>query len=94
LYVNKGIKGKGIVLDVGCGYGYFLAACRNYGYDVQGIDISGWASQHATEEPGLSITFGLIDEVELPHHSFDIITMWHFLEHTSDPRKAILKARN
>ncbi len=90
----KGIKGKGRVLDVGCGYGYFLAACRNYGYDVQGIDISSWASQHATEKLGLPITFGLIDEVKLPHHSFDIITMWHFLEHTSDPRKAILKARD
>ena len=90
----KGIKGKGRVLDIGCGYGYFLAACRNHGYDVQGLDISGWASQHATEKLDLPITLGLIDEVELPHQSFDIITMWHFLEHTPNPRKAILKARD
>jgi len=90
----KKIKKEGKVLDVGCGYGYFLAACRTYGYDVHGLDISGWASQHATEKLGLSITFGLINTAELPRQSFDIITMWHFLEHTPNPRKAILKAKD
>ena len=85
-------KGKGRVLDVGCGYGYFLASCRNnYGYDVQGLDISGWAAQHAAEKLGLSITVGEMDEVKLEPHNFDVITMWHFLEHMPNPREAIVK---
>jgi len=88
------IKRKGRILDIGCGYGYFLAACRNYGYDVHGLDISAWASQHATNNLGLSITVAEIDEAELPPQSFDVITMWHFLEHTPDPRKAILRAKD
>lgn len=89
----RGIKRKGRILDIGCGYGYFLAACRNsYGYDVHGLDISDWAAQYAAERLGLSVTVGEIDKVRLPPNSFDIITMWHFLEHTRDPREAILKA--
>ena len=90
----KKIKKEGKVLDVGCGYGYFLAACRTYGYDVHGLDISIWASQHAADKLGIPISYGLINTAELPRQSFDIITMWHFLEHTPNPRKAILKARD
>ena len=89
----RGLKRKGKILDIGCGYGYFLAACRTmYGYDVHGLDLSDWAAQYAAERLGLSVTVGEIETVNLPPNSYDIITMWHFLEHTRDPREAILKA--
>ena len=89
----RGLKRKGKILDIGCGYGYFLAACRTmYGYDVHGLDISGWAAHYAAEKLGLSLTVGEIDTVNLPPKSYDVITMWHFLEHTRDPRETILKA--
>jgi len=90
----KRIKKKGRVLDIGCGYGYFLAACREHGYDVQGLDVSGWAVQHAMDRLGLPVAVGDFNEAELPPGSFDVITMWHFLEHTSDPKQVILKAEN
>jgi len=90
----RGIKKRGRILDIGCGYGYFLAACKNYGYDVHGLDISEWASHHAMEVLGLPISIGHINETEFPPYSFEIITMWHFLEHTSDPRNAILRAKD
>ena len=89
----RGLKRKGKILDIGCGYGYFLAACRTmYGYDVHGLDVSEWAAHYAAERLGLSVTVGEIEMVNLPPNSYDIITMWHFLEHTRDPREAILKA--
>ena len=90
----KSLKRQGRVLDIGCGNGYFLAACRNNGYEVQGLDVSGWAIQYAAQKLGLSVISGELDEIELPHQSFDIITMWHFLEHTRDPHQTILKVRN
>ena len=90
----RGIKKRGKVLDIGCGYGYFLAACSNYGYEVQGLDISEWASHHAAKKLGIPIDIGPINEMKFPPHCFDIITMWHFLEHTPDPRNAILRARD
>jgi len=89
----RGLKRKGRILDIGCGYGFFLAACRTmYGYEVHGIDVSSWAAHYAVEKLGLSVTVGEIGSVNLPPHRFDVITMWHFLEHTRDPREAILKA--
>lgn len=86
----KAVKPSGHLLDIGCGYGYFLDACRRQGYQVQGLDVSEWAAQYATEKLGLSIAVGKVGEVALPSESFDVVTMWHSLEHTQDPR-AVLK---
>lgn len=85
------IKRKGRVLDIGCGNGYFLAACRSKGYDVQGLDISDWAAKYAFQKLGLPVITSEINVVQLPAKSFDIITMWHFLEHAQDPIQTILK---
>lgn len=89
----RGIKRKGRVLDIGCGNGYFLAACRDKGYDVQGLDISEWIVHYALNTHGISMTTGEVDEVDLALESFDVITMWHFLEHTRNPCEVVLKAR-
>jgi 2-polyprenyl-3-methyl-5-hydroxy-6-metoxy-1,4-benzoquinol methylase len=91
----RGLKKRGRILDIGCGYGFFLAACRTmYGYDVQGIDVSGWAAHYAAEKLGLSVVVGEINSINLLPNSYDVITMWHFLEHARDPRETILKAVN
>lgn len=79
------IKKFGRLLDVGCGYGYFAAACREKGYDVHGVDVSEWAAKHAVENLGIPVTVGPIDEIQLTEHAFDIVTMWHFFEHSPDP---------
>ncbi len=86
-------KKRGRVLDVGCGYGYFLAACQAKGYDVHGIELSGFAASHASQTLGLPVTMGALDEVDLPPASFDVVTMWHVLEHTQDPLAALARAR-
>jgi SAM-dependent methyltransferase len=88
------IKPKGRVLDIGCGNGYFLAACKEKGYEVQGIDVSPWAAQYASCKLGLAVDVGEVEEVDLPSRSFDIVTMWHCLEHTHDPNRAVSRARS
>jgi SAM-dependent methyltransferase len=85
-------KRRGKVLDVGCGYGYFLAACREKGYRVHGIDCSGFAVRHAREKLELNVTIGALDEIEMPAEEFDVITFWHCLEHMQDLREALDKA--
>ncbi len=89
----KSKKANGRLLDLGCGNGYFLALCRSKGYEVQGIDISEWAAGYATETLGLLVHIGQMDDVELPRGQFDIITMWHSLEHTRNPRYAMERAK-
>ena len=90
----KSIKNSGYLLDIGCGYGYFLDASRRKGYKVHGLDVSEWAAQYAVEKLGLSMTIGKIGDVHFPSQNFDIITMWHSLEHTPNPHMALQKSKS
>ena len=90
----KSVKRSGHLLDIGCGYGYFLDASRREGYNVHGLDVSEWAAQYAAEKLGLSMTIGKIGDVHFPSPNFDIITMWHSLEHTPNPHVALKKAKS
>ena len=89
----RSAKQSGRLLDIGCGYGYFAAACREMGYDVQGIDVSDWAAKHAIQRLGIHVNIGKIDAIQLQAHSFDVITMWHFLEHVPDLHLVLRKAK-
>lgn len=74
---------KGALLDIGCGTGDFLNASREAGWKITGIEPSPSARQMAKTNHGLDI----LDEPlldTLPNQSFDVITMWHVLEHVPD----------
>jgi len=79
-------KNKGRVLDIGCGRGYFLMACRERGFDVQGFDVSDDGAAYVRETLGISVKTGILEDA-FEGETFDVITMWHSLEHTSDPAK-------
>jgi 2-polyprenyl-3-methyl-5-hydroxy-6-metoxy-1,4-benzoquinol methylase len=70
----------GRLLDVGTGTGYFLSHMRNGGWQVTGLEPDTGARKVAKERFGLDI-----DDIEalysLAEESFDVITMWHVLEH-------------
>jgi SAM-dependent methyltransferase len=87
----RSIKPSGRLLDIGCRYGYFLFACEKNGYDAKGLDISPWAIQYAEKKLGLSAIRAEIDEVNFPSGSFEIITMWHILEHVRNPDLTLRK---
>ena len=88
----NGIKKKGKILDIGCGMGYFLYAGRRAGYEVEGMDISADSAAYVRDKLGIPVKIGIVDEVDYPLESFDIITMWHFLEHAREPVKYLQKA--
>lgn len=71
---------KGRILDIGAGVGDFLSVCKNDGWETVGIEPSEKAK---TIAKGKGVTF--VEHLsELEDHSFDIITMWHVLEHVPD----------
>ncbi len=82
----RSLKKAGRILDIGCGRGYFLLACRERGYDVQGFDISDDGAAYVKEVLGIPVRTGIL-EGAFEDASFDVITMWHSLEHTPDPAK-------
>ena len=85
-------KRSGRLLDIGCGMGYFLAACRNWGYEVEGMDISEDSATYVRKHLNITVSVGTVEEIDYPPASFDVITMWHFLEHARDPRVYLGKA--
>jgi 2-polyprenyl-3-methyl-5-hydroxy-6-metoxy-1,4-benzoquinol methylase len=78
--IRKKLK-HGKILDYGCGTGEFLNHCSLNGYTVIGIEPSARAREQASLKLGQRV-FESIEEI--PNKKFDIITLWHVLEHIHD----------
>lgn len=77
------------VLDIGCGKPSFLKQlyqktnCTAWGTD---FSVEGWKTK---EYDGIKLSEGDIHDLALPQNHFDLITMWHYLEHDYHPSKTI-----
>jgi len=78
-------KEKGSLLDIGAGTGDFIIAAKQNGWNVTGFEPSEKAKAIAVQK-GVSFCNQTQD---LPDHSFDVITMWHVLEHVPDTEQQI-----
>lgn len=86
----KGCVPRGArLLDVGCASGYFLAAAQQSGFEVEGVEVSTWASEEAKKRFNVRVTVGQIHDVPGPYPRFDAVTMWHSLEHARDPQATL-----
>jgi len=94
-YWRKGkAKGAGRLLDVGCGTGEFLEAVRRGGWQVEGVERDENASAWARESLGIPVETGSVDTLQTTSGLFDVITLWHVLEHLYDPGAAVRKIRD
>jgi 2-polyprenyl-3-methyl-5-hydroxy-6-metoxy-1,4-benzoquinol methylase len=75
----------GAVLDVGCGRGLMLADLAARGWRTVGVEASDVASAHAREVLGLDVRIGELADCRLPAGSFEVVTLFHVLEHLEDP---------
>ncbi len=85
-------RGKGRLLDFGCGGGSFLASMHKQSWQVTGVDVSAAAVRRVRSELGLRALLGTLPHPELRPESFDVITMWHALEHVHDPLEVLREA--
>ena len=91
--IEKFLPKPGTVLDLGCATGLFLEVLESKGWDVYGVDISEFAVNIAREKFKDKIANNTIENSNFPENYFDLITMWDFLEHVSDPKKVIALCR-
>lgn len=82
------------LLDVGCGEGAFLDACRRHRPDLRVSGIEAVARPaHRARERGLDVTIGSFPADLPPSERFDCIVFNDVLEHLVDPWAALVVAR-
>jgi SAM-dependent methyltransferase len=81
------------VLDAGAGGGEVVYVLRSLGFDATGLEPDEQYAMHAREALGVPVTTGFIQDASFPHGSFDVITMYHALEHVEDPSAILSRLR-
>jgi 2-polyprenyl-3-methyl-5-hydroxy-6-metoxy-1,4-benzoquinol methylase len=83
------LKGNGKILDYGCGTGEFLNAAKIKGWKIKGIEPTSKARNQANAILE-NMVIENIDQIE-DKKKYDIISLFHVLEHIHSLRKTIKK---
>jgi 2-polyprenyl-3-methyl-5-hydroxy-6-metoxy-1,4-benzoquinol methylase len=90
-FLKQYTQGKSL-LDVGTGSGLLLKIARDAGYEVEGTDLSKHVSETLPAKVGIPVHHGTIESIAFGR-KYDIVTMLHVLEHTTDPLSTIDRAK-
>lgn len=85
LLLNSFKSSSKSVLDFGAGTGDFLKVCKNNNWEVLGIEPSLEARENAAKK-GIYLKENLLD---VGNKKFDVITLWHVLEHVENLKNTI-----
>ncbi|MEO8426486.1 MAG: class I SAM-dependent methyltransferase [Verrucomicrobiota bacterium] len=79
------LKSQDAILDVGSGGGELVYLLRGLGYNARGIEPNEGYARYAKDELQLPIAIGFFKELSLSEQVYDVITLYHVLEHLEDP---------
>jgi 2-polyprenyl-3-methyl-5-hydroxy-6-metoxy-1,4-benzoquinol methylase len=93
-YALRNGPSSGRVLDVGCAAGFCMAALRERGFDVYGVEVSEAIGSHARDALGFGdhVFLGTLQDSPHEDESFDAVFMWDVVEHVPDPSALLAKA--
>ncbi len=83
------LSAKGSILDIGCGYGYFLTLAQENGWDCTGVEINQELVTYLNSEKGLHVRVGSLSEQHFAQESFDVVTLFNLIEHLLYPAEAL-----
>jgi SAM-dependent methyltransferase len=88
-YLKRGDR----VLDAGAGGGEVVYVLRRLGVDASGLEPDERYARHAREALGVAVETGFVQDASYPPGSFDVVTMYHALEHVEDPAAILARLR-
>ncbi len=82
-FINRQSSGR--LLDVGCGPGFLLSAISNK-HEKYGLEISDVCVEYIKDNyQEINICKDLLDKNTFPREYFDIVVLYHVIEHLVDP---------
>jgi ubiquinone/menaquinone biosynthesis C-methylase UbiE len=87
--LSNTIKKGDIILDVGCGRGLLLSKLQRIGCEVWGTELSEVSARYAKENLNLSVISKNLNDCIFDKDYFDVVTMFHSLEHMMSPMKIV-----
>ncbi len=99
-YINKSrvrkvsarSKGTKHLLDIGCGNGALIEKFGNLGWKAEGAEMAP-PEHFVSDEVQKKVFIGDVRKATYATHSFDVVTLFHVLEHLPEPRSYLEKAR-
>ena len=85
LIESRTMTDRGRLLDIGCGYGFFLQEMRCRGWKVEGIEVSEVGGQFVRERWDIHVYSQPLESLSLPENLFDVVTLFYVIEHLDDP---------
>lgn len=89
----KSFHKLGRLLDVGCGKGRFLSSVKTLGWQAVGFEPDVNRKEWAKSHYGVQVYLGKLDDLPFPDKYFDVITLWHSLEHMREPSNALAQIK-
>ena len=80
---------QGSILDIGCGVGKFLKYFQDKGWHIEGVESSDKAREVAEE----LLQTGILTDLQDVQDKYDVITLWHVLEHLPELDSSVSKIR-
>lgn len=81
------------ILDVGCSAAFFLKLAKDRGWSPQGVEVAEWAVKFSSEQLGIPVFHGLLQDAAFPTESFDVVFSSHVIEHIQRPSVLVEEMR-
>lgn len=81
------------ILDAGAGGGEVVYILRRKGFEASGLEPDEQYARYAREQLGVPVETGFVQDIAFPEHSFNVITLYHALEHVEDPSRILATLR-
>jgi SAM-dependent methyltransferase len=82
-------KNYGRLLDIGCASGTLLWLAKQHGFAGIGVEVSRRSADFVGHVLGFEVFCGQLKDAGFAASSFEVVTMFHSLEHVPDPRQVV-----